>query len=400
MRREQTQQDDMKQESTRQLGAPLQLGFIGGGLSSAVGQVHFGASRMDGLWQLAAGAFSRNKLTNTATAKQWGVDEQRAYADWRELILQEKDRLDAVAVLLPTPMHAEAVEKLLKYNIPVICEKSLVTDLHELDILRRAYKPKKNYLAVTYNYSGYPLVRELRELVRSGELGKIKQFHFEMPQEGFVRPPKIAGKSAPPQSWRLQNSHIPMVCHDLGMHLHHLASFFFEKEADEVMAEFSSYSPYHNLVDTVFMWLRYACGMKGSFWFTKSALGNRNGMKLRVYGDKASAEWLQIRPEELRIAHQNGRVEIVDRGGEANVSTELRYNRMKPGHPAGFVEAFANLYADMHSEIAERKPSDYVFGFDHACAGMSLFAAAVESNETRSWKPCISSLHDSRKLSL
>jgi len=364
---------------------PLHIAFIGGGLSSAVGQVHFGAATMDGLWQLTAGAFSRHERTNRDTAKQWSVREDRTYADWRELILNEKDQIDAAAVLLPTPLHAEAVDKLLKYNIPVICEKSLVTEPEEINQLQATFKLQRNYLAVTYNYSGYPLVRELRKLITDGVLGDIKQFHFEMPQEGFVRPPKIAGKQAPPQSWRLQNTHIPMVCHDLGTHLHHLSVFLLQQEPHGVMADFAAYSPYHSIVDTVNMWLKYASGMRGNFWFSKSALGHRNGLKLRIYGDKASAEWQQIQPEELKICHADGRIEILDRGGPVSIADQLRYNRMKPGHPAGFVEAFANLYRDFYQELAEGKKSEYVFGLPHAAAGVELFQAAVESVKTRTW---------------
>lgn len=365
---------------------PLKIAFIGGGLSSAVGQVHYGAACMDGFWQLSAGAFSRDENTNKATAQQWGVPANRAYSDWRELILREKDKLDAVAVLLPTPQHAEAVQKLLQYNIPVICEKSLVTSIEELETLTSVFDANKHYLAVTYNYSGYPLVRELRTLIEQGELGNIKQFQFEMPQEGFVRPPMIAGRSAPPQSWRLQSTRIPMVCHDLGMHLHHLAYFLLQQEPEAVMADFSAYSPYHSIIDTASLWLKYADGMKGSVWFTKSALGNRNGMKLRVYGEKASAEWLQIRPEELVVSHQNGRKEIIDRGGCVNVANELRYNRMKPGHPAGFIEAFANLYRDIHHTCVSGDSSPYVYGLQHAAQGLFMFEAAARSHDAKRWQ--------------
>lgn len=372
--------------------APLRLGFIGGGLSSAVGQVHYSASAMDGCWVLSAGAFSRDQEVNRNTALQWGVEPSRAYDCWRKMIKCEKHNLDAVAVLVPTPMHAEVVQELLAQGVPVICEKSLVNTVEELQLIKSAYEKDKHYLAVTYNYSGYPMVRELKSMIESGELGRIKQFHFEMPQEGFVRPPMIAGKAAPPQSWRLQDSYIPMVSHDLGMHLHHLSSFLLSQEPEQVMAEYSSYSPYHDLIDTVFMWLRYADGMKGSFWFTKSALGNRNGMRIRIYGDKASAEWIQVEPESLKVCRADGTINLIDRGGPVKVASDLRYNRMKAGHPSGFVEAFANLYQDLHSSISAHQQghvaqdSAFVSDWIHAASGMALFQAASNSNKTGAWE--------------
>lgn len=234
------------------------------------------------------------------------------------------------------------------------------------------------------------MLRELRQRIGAGELGQIKQFHFEMPQEGFVRPPRIAGKAAPPQAWRLQNSFIPMVSHDLGIHLHHLAYFLLREEPSAVMADYSSYSPYHDIVDTVSMWLRYRSKMKGSFWFTKSALGHRNGMRLRIYGDKASAEWLQTNPEELLLNYENGERRILDRGGDVQVASELRYNRMKPGHPAGFVEAFANVYSDFADALQGKKNEsriqlDDAYAIQHAQYGVRLFDAASHSNDTGQW---------------
>jgi len=370
---------------------PLSLGFIGGGLSSAVGQVHFGASQLDGRWWLEAGVFSRNSETNRKTAAKWHVPPSRLYDSWQDFLAAEAHRLDAVAVLTPTPDHADIVCALLEKGVPVICEKTLTTSLEEAALVQKSFKKSKNFLAVIFNYSGYPMVRELRERIRNGELGYLHQIHFEMPQEGFVRPPAIAGKSAPPQNWRLKDGTIPTICLDLGVHLYHLAFFLVGKEPVRTMAEFSNFSTYHELVDNIMMWLEYEDGMKGSFWMSKTALGYSNGLKIRLYGDEGSAEWVQMNPEELRISYKDGTRTTVDRAAKTLVCGELRYNRFKAGHPAGFIEAFANLYYDIADAlIAYRKTgkqeNHYVFGLEHSVRGFELFTAARQSNDERRWK--------------
>ncbi|MFA5984404.1 MAG: Gfo/Idh/MocA family oxidoreductase [Methylococcaceae bacterium] len=368
----------------------FKLGFIGGGLASAIGQTHYSASRLDGNWDVVSGAFSRNVETNLATAAEWRIDPKRTYIDWRVFIEQEKNLLDAVVVLTPTPDHEEVLCALLQENIPVICEKAFVSSLKQLDRVKHVYNPDKHFLAVTYNYSGYPMVRELQDKIKAGELGNIQQIHLEMPQEGFVRPPDIAGKAAGPQSWRLQDGIIPTICLDLGVHLHHLMVFLLNEEASEVMAELDHYSSYDGVIDNVKMWLRFKTPKTASFWMTKTAIGSRNGLKLRVYGDQGSAEWVQILPEELSFSNINGIHTKIDRGSKTGVSSLGRYNRMKVGHPAGFIEAFANLYQDFFDALTEWKATGkhtnpYVFGLEHSANGLNLFHSARTSDQEKKW---------------
>lgn len=369
---------------------PLSLGFIGGGLSSAIGQVHFGASRLDGHWRLEAGVFSQNSETNRKTAETWYVPQDRLYESWQSFLAAEADKLDAVVVLTPTPDHSDIVCALLEKNIPVICEKPLVSSLEEVVLIQKSFRNSHDFLAVTYNYSGYPMVRELRERVRHGEMGCLHQIHFEMPQETFIRSSVVTGKTAPPQSWRLKDGVIPTICLDLGVHLHHLASFIIGKEPVRTMADFSNYSTHPGLVDNIMIWLEYEDGMKGSFWISKTALGHRNGLKLRLYGDKGSAEWAQMEPEELRISYKDGTRKTIDRAGKTLICSELRYNRVKAGHPSGFIEAFANLYCDIADALIEyrktgKKYNPYVFGLEHSVKGLELFTATRVSDQHRCW---------------
>lgn len=362
----------------------LKLGFIGGGLSSAIGQTHFSASQLDGHWELVAGAFSHNQITNIETSKAWNIDSSRVYNKWQDLIESEKNKLDAVVVLLPTPMHKDVILELFKANIPVISEKALTASKEDVFELKKFYDENKHFLAVTYNYSGYPIVRELQYLIESGDLGDIQQIHLEMPQEGFIRPPAIAGKLKPPQSWRLKDGKIPTICLDLGVHLHHLSNFLLGTEPSSVSAEFKHYSNYENIVDNVMMWLRYDNGISSSFWMSKTAIGNRNGLKIRILGDKATAEWVQVNSEELRISYIDGSHIIIDRGGKSKVCSQSRYNRMKVGHPSGFIEAFANLYGDIAESLIEWKKAGvysnkFVYGLEHSFKGLILFDRARDS---------------------
>lgn len=368
----------------------LNVAFIGGGENSAVGYVHFAACQMDNKFNVVAGCFSRDHEHNTSTAENWGIEPERVYSDWQTLIECEQNKIDAVVVLTPTPDHLQTLLALSERNIPTICEKALVAGPTEARELLDAV-PSNNFLSVTFNYSGYAMVRELKNLVQSGKLGTIQKIHLEMPQEGFRRPPDIAGKTAKPQAWRLQDGEVPTICLDLGVHLHHLSTFLLELEPESTIAEFSNHSLYPNLVDDVHMLLKYPNDIKGSMWMSKTAIGHRNGLKIRIYGDQGSAFWYQLNPDELELNYSDGRREILDRAGQCQYAHQFRYNRMKPGHPTGFVEAFANLYADIAENLTAFKAgktptSPYSFGLQHAADGLNLFKAAVESNKSGTWQ--------------
>jgi len=374
----------------------LQLGFIGGGLSSSIGPTHFSASQLDGRWKLVAGCFSHHMETSIATAKAWHISEDRVYEAWRDFIASEKDKLDAVVVLAPTPNHLEIIIELVKNNIPIICEKPLVASMEEARQIQETFNSAPCFLAVTYNYSGYPMVRELRERVANDELGRIVNLQFEMPQEGFMRLDPATGQLMKSQGWRLNDGAIPTICLDLGVHLHHLAHFVTGKKVLKTASEFSNNSTHKGLVDDIMMWLKFEDGMKGSFWMSKAALGHRNGLKLRVYGTKASAEWMQSEPEEMLLSYRDGARVKLDRASNTVLCGEPRYNRYRAGHPSGFIEAFANLYGDIADALIAyrdtgQQKNPYVFGRDHSIQGMELFTAAVEANNSGLWVDLIDS---------
>lgn len=368
------------------MNSPLRLALIGGAVNSAVGYTHFNASRMDGHFQVEAGCFSRHPEWNENSARTYRVQPERSYADWQSLLKDEKGAIDAVLILTPTPSHAEIATAAIEAGYPVICEKALGTSSDECVQIAEAVKTHNGYLAVTYNYSGYPMVRELRRMISEGHFGALQQIQIEMPQEGFLR------VNANPQEWRRKDYKVPTVSLDLGVHVHHMVDFLSGGlKPLTLVGEQTSYGQVSGIADNVYCIARYENDMRLQAWWGKTALGHRNGLRVRVYGEKASAEWYQMDPEVLRWADNDGHYFLLDRGsGEAITAQEPRYNRFKPGHPSGFIEAFANLYADLADEIrgviqnAEVK-NPYVFGAAHAAEGMRVMEAISESARSQSW---------------
>lgn len=378
--------------SERDLGAgPYAIGFIGGSTKSAVGYAHFASCRIDNLWQVKAGCFSPHRGENEETADVYGVPRDRLYRTWQEMLQAEKGRLDAILVVTPTPTHFEIVRACLEAGYAVICEKALATTLAEAEDIQRACRQADGFLAVTYNYSGYPAVRELACKIENGELGKLLHFHAEMPQEGFIRV-DAQGNKPVPQEWRLVDGQIPTIYLDLAVHLHQLVHYLTRKSPVGVFARHESFGWFPSVIDNVAALAEYSDGMKGQYWFSKSALGHRNGLRMRIYGSEAAAEWFQANPEEVIVSYRNGRREILDRGSPVSIADQQRYSRFKSGHPAGFVEAFANLYRDIAGCVEQHRStgrweSHEVFGVELALEGLAMMEAMVKSAKTGTWQP-------------
>jgi len=368
----------------------LRLGFIGGGVNSAVGTTHFIAAQMDRRFRVEAGCFSRHANVNSETAAHWGIADERLHDSWESLLEREQGRLDAIVVLTPTPEHTGPVISALNAGFPVICEKALATTSADAALIRRQVEDTAGFLAVTFNYTGYPMLRELRAMIARGAFGRLRQIHVEMPQEGFARLNRD-GKPMAPQQWRLRDGPVPTISLDLGVHVHHIVDFLTGEKPLEVVSVQNSLGRFREIVDNTMALVHYTNALDASFWFSKAALGHRNGLRVRVYGEIASAEWFQMEPELLTFCDNRGRRTLLDR---ANVDVEQaqqpRYNRFKSGHPAGFLEAFANLYEDIAQCIRNHREngegvSDYVFTASHAWEGLRLLEAVAQSAAERRW---------------
>lgn len=369
---------------------PLQLGFIGGGINSAVGATHKIASQMDNRWKVVAGCFSKSTSINQRTAEEWGISSDRVYADWKEMTASEKNRLDAIAVLTPTPLHAEIVTEVLKSGLSVICEKALAVSSEEALQIKYTAESTGTALFVTYNYTGYPMVRELKAMIGRGALGKILHIQLEMPQEGYLRR-NTSGEPNRPQDWRLQDFEIPVVSLDLGTHLHNMIYFLTGAFPESLVAEQNSFGCF-DVIDHVTCQARYSDDIAVQMWYGKSSLGYRNGLRIRIFGDKAAAEWYQLEPEHLKLSNSTGEIQLIDRSTlSLEAAALLRYNRFKAGHPSGFIEAFGNYYDDIADALHAfnengRYESKYVFGAAHAAAGLQMLEVIARSSRTRQWE--------------
>ena len=371
-------------QQVKSSNTPLRIGFIGGSYESAVGYAHSVACQLDGHWKLVSGCFSRDEKKSLKTGEYWGVAAQDIYSDWQTYIDEQAIRLDAVVVLTPTPSHVEVVCKLLRAGVAVICEKAMAANLSQSLEIKQALLETQGFLAVTFNYSGYPMVRVLKRHIQAGDLGNILQVRVEMPSDGFIQ----EAKSMSPQAWRLVDGEIPTLLLDLAVHVHHISDFVTGCKPVSVNADFNHYSVFDGIVDDANIWLKCEQNVRVSYWVSKTAIGHKNGLKISVFGDNGSAHWVQEEPELLHLYNQQS-VKTTYNRGNCHYADEIR-ERFKPGHPGGFIEAFANLYQDIAHAIIEYKQtgshqSPYVFGWQHAHEGLVLLDAATQSNQQQQW---------------
>ncbi|MBB1320171.1 Gfo/Idh/MocA family protein [Shewanella sp. SR43-8] len=363
---------------------PLKIGFIGGSHGSAVGYAHSVACQLDGFWTLTSGCFSRDIEKSHETGKFWGIEVSSIYSDWQLYIKEQGKMLDAVVVLTPTPSHEEIVCQLLYAGIAVICEKAMAASVSQSLSIQQALKETNGFLAVTFNYSGYPMLRVLKRHVEAGDLGNVLQVRVEMPSDGFIQ--DIS--SMAPQAWRLVDGDIPTLLLDLAVHVHHISDFVTGCKPLSVNADFNHFSVFEGIVDDANIWLKCEQGIRASYWVSKTAIGYKNGLKISVFGDKGSGHWVQEEPELLHLFNQQS-VETTYNRGNCRFADEIR-ERFKPGHPGGFIEAFANLYQDIGHALIEYKQtgshqSPYVFGWQHAHDGLVLLDAATRSHQQQQW---------------
>ena len=368
----------------------LKLGFIGGGINSAVGRTHKIAAEMDSRFEVVCGAFSRHAEINTKTGIEYGINPERVYNSWVDLLQNEKGEIDAVVILTPTPTHTGIIIEAIKQGYPVICEKALTNTLHDANEITKAVEKYHGFLVVTYNYTGYPMVREMKHMIQNGDLGKIQQVHIEMPQEGFLRITPD-GKAQIPQPWRLEDGEIPTVSLDLGVHLHNMVDFLISEKPIRLVALQNNYGNFSGIIDNVQCIAEYTNNVCCNFWYGKTALGNSNGLRVRILGEKGSIEWLQLHPEEIIYCDNMGNRHKIDKGSSIlQIASQERYSRFKAGHPAGFIEAFANYYCDIASSLHDynknkKQKSDLIFSVSDAYNSLNLTYVMQKSDRDKTW---------------
>ncbi|HSM95223.1 MAG TPA: Gfo/Idh/MocA family oxidoreductase [Rhizomicrobium sp.] len=334
----------------------LKLGMIGGGDGAFIGAVHRMAARIDDKWSLVAGAFSSDAARSRAFGQSLGLVEDRCYGDWKDMARAEAARpdcVDAVAIVTPNNMHHAPARAFLDAGIAVICDKPLTTNLADALDLADAVKRTSLPFVLTHNYSGYAMVRHARAMVADGTLGAIRVVQAEYAQDWLAR--DLSGNKQ--ADWRgdPERAGPSGALGDIATHAYHLSCYVIGVRADAVSAELSRFVPGRKVDDDVQIRLRWANGARGQLWASQVAIGSANGLRLRVYGDAASLEWSQEEPDLLRFARLGEPPQILRRGGPHLSAAANAATRIPAGHPEGYLEGFAQIYADAADLIRAHK---------------------------------------------
>ena len=363
------------------------IGFIGGGIDSLIGATHFRSIALHTKLELVAGVFSTKKEVNYKSAKVYNVPKNRVYDDVDSLLKIEKN-LDAIVLITPITGRLNTLTKIFKSKIPLIAEKPFVANLKEIKLIKPLIK-KNNFLSVVYNYTGYPMVREMRDIIRrKNYFGKIKSILIEMPS-GVFHQKQISKKRT---NWNIKDEIIPNLALNLGSHIFNLMYFLTDHKVDRLIAQQSKNFKFKNTIDDLMCIGNLKNNSNFNIWFSKAALGHDNGMKIRVYGENASLEWIQINPEYLTINTNKKQTFRIDRGSSfAGVSKQKRYNYFIPGHPTGYLEAFANHYYDIFENLECFKKkikfkNNYTFGYEHASNIIAVLDAMNRSTKSKKWE--------------
>lgn len=371
-------------------GRPIRLGMVGGGRDAFIGAVHRIASRIDGHYQLVAGAFSSTAEKSKASGRDLGLPDDRIYGDFTEMAKREarlKTGIDAVAIVTPNYMHYPVAREFLKRGIHVICDKPLTSTLADAKRLVKLAERSDALFVLTHNYTGYPMVRQARQMVASGELGTIRLVQAEYPQDWLTE--KVEDSGLKQAGWRTDpaQSGAGGSTGDIGTHALNLAQFVSGLQVEALAADLDTFVEGRRVDDNAHVMLRFAGGAKGMLWSSQVAPGNENALKLRVYGDKGGLEWRQEDPNYLWFTPLGEPKRLITRSGAGAGEVAGRVSRVPPGHPEGYLEGFANIYTEAAAAIratsaGEAVPADVVYPTAHeGLIGVAFVDACVRSSK-------------------
>ncbi|BFM20022.1 Gfo/Idh/MocA family protein [Gilvimarinus japonicus] len=376
------------------MAAPrIRLGMVGGGRGAFIGAVHRIASRIDDKYELVAGALSSNPENAKASADDLLIAPERSYASYEEMFNAEaarEDGIEAVAIVTPNHMHFPVAKAALAAGINVICDKPVTRTLEEALELEQLVNNSDCFFALTHNYSGYPLVRYAREMVERGDLGNIRLVQVEYPQEWLTEAQGDDNKQA---SWRTDpaRSGAGGCLGDIGTHAFQLARFISGQKVSSVCADLTAFVPGRQVDDNVHVMMRFENGAKGMLWTSQVAPGCENGLKIRIYGDKAGLEWAQETPNELWLTPLFGHHQRITRRDD-NIDSDIaaRGIRIPQGHPEGYLEGFATVYSDIAEVLQAKRDGKtvdiqrWIPGIETGVEGLKFISAVIASSEADS----------------
>ena len=371
--------------------------MVGGGPGAFIGAVHRMSAALDGEWELVAGAFASQAERSREQGRALGLDARRVYGSFQEMAeaegaLDEDRRIDAVTVVTPNHLHRAVALAFLERGIPVVCDKPMTRSVAGAEALCREVERTGLTFALTHNYTGYPMVKEARHLVRSGRLGAVRKVVAEYPQ-GWLST-RLEGTGHKQAGWRQDPAQAgpSSALGDIGSHLHNLVDYVTGLEIDAVFAELASLVPGRVMEDDAGMLVRFAGGARGVYCASQVSAGEENGLALRVYGEQAGLVWRQEDPNVLDLLFPDAPRQRLTRGSGYLCEAAQHASRLPPGHPEGFIEAFANIYrcagrvigARIAGAVPDPLDRDFPDHNDGLC-GVRFIAGVLDSAARGSW---------------
>lgn len=376
--------------TTEKFEPRIRLGMVGGGSGAFIGAVHRIAARIDDHYEFVAGALSSTPERSRQSGQELGLHPSRIYDDFKQMAIREarlKDGIEAVAIVTPNHMHYPAAKEFLRRGIHVICDKPLTSNLADAKKLLKIAQESDALFVLTHNYTGYPMVRQAREMVRSGELGEIRLVQMEYPQDWLAEPIEQTGQKQ--AAWRTDptQSGVGGSTGDIGTHAYNLGCFVSGLEAEELAADVHTFVKGRQLDDNAHVMLRFQGGAKGMLWCSQVAVGHENGLKLRVYGTKGGIEWVQADPNYLWFTPLGKPRQLITRNGAGAGAAAARVSRVPSGHPEGYLEGFANIYSEAARAIKAKRAgrpvdADVVYPtIEDGVKGVAFVEACIASSK-------------------
>lgn len=372
------------------LNRPIRLGMVGGGQGAFIGAVHRLAARLDGHYVLTAGALSSNPERALASAQELGLEPDRSYTSFAEMAQAEAARADgieAVAIVTPNHIHFPVAKAFLEAGIHVICDKPLTSTLSDALQLAELVHTSGKLFALTHNYTGYPMIRQAREMIARGDIGRIRLVHAEYAQDWLTENVESTGHKQ--AAWRTDpaRSGAGGSVGDIGTHAYNLLRFVSGLRLTSLAADLDTFGEGRMLDDNAHVMLRFEGGAKGMLWCSQVAPGNENALKLRIYGEKGGLEWEQEHPNHLWFTPTGQEKRLITRGGAGSLPQADRMTRVPGGHPEGYIEGFANIYSEIALAIRARRngqgtlPDEVAFpNLQDGLEGMMFIDACVRSS--------------------
>lgn len=366
--------------------------MVGGGPGAFIGEVHRMAAALDGKIELVAGAFSSKPEKSRKMGKKLHLSEDRIYDSFKEMAVKEAslpadERIDFVSITTPNHMHYPVAKAFIEADIHIVCDKPMTNTIEEAEDLCRLVEEHNVVFALTHNYTGYPMVKEAKKMVADGKLGDLRKVVVEYPQ-GWL------SDTGDEEIWRLdpEKAGISSAVGDIGTHAENLVEYITGLRLKELYADIHSFGEGRELEDDANMLVHYEDGLRGILYVSQISVGDENDLNIRLYGDEAALEWYQENPNYLHIKYPDGPEEIYKRGNPYLSDAAEAGNRIPPGHPEGFIEAFANIYSNVADVIGARLTGEdpEVLSLDFptvqdGARGVHFIHKAIESGKNKSW---------------